>query len=191
MTHISEEYLGGPNCSDPGSAYGEGKRAAEVLCACFQKQHGLETMIARCFAFVGPFLPLEVHFAIGNFIRDALRGGLIRVGGDGTPFRSYLYAADLAIWLWTILIKGTPARAYNVGSTHDLTIAELAETVREVVNPNVAIEIAKKPVAGSLPSRYVPATTRARTELELHDRVELKMAIQRTAESALNARPNA
>ena len=167
---------------EPRSAYGEGKRAAELLCALYHQRHGLETKIARCFAFVGPYLPLDVHFAIGNFIRDAIAGGPIRVQGDGTPHRSYLYAADLAIWLWTILVSGEACRPYNVGSDHSVTIAEVARLVAEVAEHRVAIQIARQPAPG-VPQRYVPNTARATKELQLSVRIPLSHGIQKTLAS--------
>jgi dTDP-glucose 4,6-dehydratase len=181
VTHVPETFTGAADCTDPASCYGEGKRIAELLCTCYHRQHGLDAVIARCFAFVGPFLPLDVHFAVGNFIRDALRGGPIRIGGDGTPRRSYLYAADLAIWLWTLLFQGQPARPYNVGSAADVSIRELAEAVRAAVAPAIAIEQAKTPVPNVPPSRYVPDVSRAREELGLSALVNLEDAIGRTA----------
>ncbi|HET6344811.1 MAG TPA: NAD-dependent epimerase/dehydratase family protein, partial [Myxococcota bacterium] len=84
LHHIPETFTGGPDPLDPGAAYGEGKRLAESLCAAFGRAHGLACKIARCFAFVGPHLPLDTHFAAGNFLRDGQAGGPIRVGGDGT-----------------------------------------------------------------------------------------------------------
>jgi dTDP-glucose 4,6-dehydratase len=181
LTHIPEDYQGAPDPTDPRSAYGEGKRAAEMLCALYARQFGLETKIARCFAFVGPYLPLEIHLAIGNFIRDGLRGGPIQVKGDGTPYRSYLYAADLAIWLWTVLLRGKACRPYNVGSEEDITIRDLAKTVAQVFKPPVEVRVAKETVPGQPIERYVSSTHRAQTELGLKMRVALPEAIRRTA----------
>jgi dTDP-glucose 4,6-dehydratase len=136
-------------------------------------------MIARLFAFAGPHLPLDLNFAIGNFVRDALKGGPIQIAGDGTPKRSYLYAADLAVWLWTILLRGQPARPYNVGSDEEVNIAELAELVLRNAAPGTSIEIAQSPKPGVPPARYVPCVNRAREELGLRVRIPLDEAIRR------------
>lgn len=179
LSHIDEEYRSEPGGTSLNS-YGEGKRAAEWLCAAYHENDGLDVSIARCFAFVGPHLPLDVHFAIGNFLRDALNGGPIRIGGDGTPFRSYLYMADLAVWLWEILLRGDSGRAYNVGSEHAVSILETARAVAAAFDPSPEITVAKQPQEGVLPSRYVPSTARARNELGLEQKVSLPDAIERT-----------
>ena len=179
VTHLTEEYSGGPDCLDSRSAYGEGKRVAEMLCCLYSKQHGLDAKIARCFAFVGPHLPLDAHFAVGNFIRDALRGGPIVVQGDGTPYRSYLYAADLAVWLWTLLFRAPSCRPYNVGSGDGRTIAEIARSVAEQAG-GLPVQIQGAAQPGRPPARYVPDVSRAERELGLRARVDLNESIRRT-----------
>jgi nucleoside-diphosphate-sugar epimerase len=180
MAKVSEDVLTAPPVTDTRSAYGEGKRAAELLCAIRAREHPtLEPLIARAFAFVGPHLPLDRHFAIGNFIADALAGRAIEVRGDGTPLRSYMYAADLAIWLWTILLAGEPMRPYNVGSERAVSIAETARSVAAVVDPVPAVHIALPAGAGPA-ARYVPSTERARAELGLSESIDLADAVTRT-----------
>ena len=180
LTHIHEDYIGAPSSTNPQSAYGAGKRAAEMLCTLYGKKYDFETKIARCFAFVGSYLPLDTHFAIGNFIRDGLQGKTILVNGDGTPYRSYLYASDLAIWLWTILFKGKTCHPYNVGSNEAITIAELAHVVANLFDCSSDVYISKKSGSNRQPERYVPSIHRAIDELNLHPFVQLNEAIKRT-----------
>ena len=180
LTHIPEDFPGAPDPLDPKSAYGQGKHQAEHLCAQYTRADGLQPKIARCFAFVGPFLPLDTHFAIGNFIRDGLKGGPIVIQGDGTPLRSYLYGADLAIWLWTILLQGKALRPYNVGSEVIISIADLANVVAGISKPTPKVLI-NHPVPSSIPSeRYVPSTKMAREELGLLQWIDLTMAVHKT-----------
>lgn len=181
ITHIPEDYNGAPDPLDPNSAYGEGKRVAEYLCTLYADAR-LRPKIARGFAFVGPYLPLDIHFAIGNFIGDALNGRPILVKGDGTPRRSYLYAADLAIWLWTILHLGVVLRPYNVGSDESLSIAEIAEKVADCSIEGTDVRIMGNPIPNQLIESYIPSITRARTELGLDVMVSLRKGIASTIE---------
>ncbi len=179
LTHVSESFPGGPDPLDPASAYAEGKRSAELLCA-LTASSSLEIKIARCFAFVGPYMKLDTHFAVGNFIADRLHRRSIRVQGDGSPVRSYLYASDLMIWLWTIFFQGQSRRAYNVGSEEALNIASLAHEVAAALPPVIDVNITSTATAGAPVHRYVPCTARARQELGLRAEVPLREAIRRT-----------
>ena len=118
--------MGGPDPVNPVAAYAEGKRVSEYLCTIYSKQHDIQCKIG-CFSFCRPTSPLDAHLAIGNFIRDVLRGRPIEIKGDGTPCRSYLYAADLAIWLWQDLIPRAERSPINVGSPQLHSLREIAE----------------------------------------------------------------
>jgi nucleoside-diphosphate-sugar epimerase len=179
VTHVSESFPGGPDCLDPANTYAEGKRAAELLCS-LAASPVFATTVARCFAFVGPGMKLDAHFAIGNFIADRLHQRAIRVHGDGTAVRSYLYSSDLMVWLWTILFKGESRRAYNVGSEEAIDIASLAREVSVALPPEVAVNIASTARRDAPVHRYVPSTARAREELGLTAEVPLREAIRRT-----------
>lgn len=180
LERIPEDYAGEPPPDDPAHAYGRGKRMAERMVLEAWRDGGPEPSIARCFAFVGPHLPLDAHFAAGNFLRDALAGRPIRVGGDGTPLRSYLHAADLAIWLWTLLFAGPAGRAYNVGSDQALSIADLARAAAALRTPALPVEIARPPVPGQPPASYVPDTTRVEKDLGVRIRIPLAESLART-----------
>ena len=180
VEHVAEDYPGGPDLGSHRSAYAEGKRAAEMLCTIYARQFGLDIVNARIFALLGPLLSLDIHFAAGNFIRDAIAGKTIRVEGAGTAVRSYLYSADLTVWLWTILLRAPPGAVYNVGSEESVSIAQLAERTATLLGGG-RTEILGQVDPGWNPGRYVPSTARIRDELGLKVTVGLDDAIRRTA----------
>ena len=177
---IPESYAGAPDLLSTKSAYGEGKRCSEWLANAYGEEHGLRVKIARCFAFVGPHLPLYKHFAIGNFIQDALADRPIIIKGDGSAYRSYLYAADLAVWLLTILLRGPAGVAYNVGSAEAISIADLAKRVSLVAGSGREVRILTPCDPRKPPERYVPDVGKAESELGLKPMIALDEAIRRT-----------
>lgn len=175
---ISENCEFGPDPLSPQAAYAEGKRAAEAYVAAMCQDSGAEHVIARLFAFVGPYLPLDQHFAIGNFLRDVLRKKEIRLSSSGESVRSYLYAADMAVWCLKILFNGISGTAYNVGSDHAITILELARMVAALGNMSDKISVGANDAASA--SRYVPDVALAQNTLGLRVTVPLENAIRRT-----------
>jgi nucleoside-diphosphate-sugar epimerase len=180
MERVAESWTGAPICVDPRAAYAEGKRAAEILCAIYQKQFGVNIAIARIFALLGPYLSLDIHFAAGNFIREARQGTSITVNGNGLPCRSYLYASDLTVWLWHMLVRAEPGKPYNVGSDLSISVRELAETVSDTLS-NVGCRVLGAPDQGWNLGRYVPDTSLIGRDLGLYQTVGLNEAIRRTA----------
>lgn len=180
LTAIPETYAGACDPLDPRSAYGQAKRLGEQFCALANASGQVEAVVARAFAFVGPGLPLEAHFAIGNFIRDARAGRRIVVSGDGRPLRSYLYAGDLAAWLVALLVRGTAGEAYNVGSDRAIDIASLARLVGTVI-PSAGIDVLGQAVGDPVRQRYVPSIEKARRQLGLDAWTPLEAAIASTA----------
>jgi dTDP-glucose 4,6-dehydratase len=135
--------------------------------------------IARCFAFVGPYLPLDKHFAIGNFIQDTLKGRNIIISGDGSPLRSYMYAADLVIWLWTILLRGNNGEAYNVGSDQAISIKELATNIAQF-SLGTSVIIKNEVRLTDRNQNYVPDISKARLQFHFGDGISLNEAIYKT-----------
>jgi Nucleoside-diphosphate-sugar epimerases len=176
---FSEDYSGAPNPFSPDVAYAESKRMAEFLCACFSRNYNIEISVARCFAFVGPYLPLDTHFAIGNFINDGLNKRDITITGNGEPFRSYMYASDMTIWLLTILLNGKNEEAYNVGSSKAISIKDLAYTVADFF-PKTKVNILNQSRITDRNQNYIPNINKATSLLGLKEIITLKDAIEKT-----------
>lgn len=183
LERVPETYNGAPDSLQPNAAYGNGKRAAEWLAAAHAaqaSQAGFESCIARIFALIGPGLPLNGSFAAGNFVRDVLAGQAIQVRGDGRPLRSYLYMADLSVWLLRMLASGASGQAYNVGSENAVSIAALARHVADAAGSDAPIRAQTTAASDAPAPRYVPDTLKARQELGLAEYTSLHTALLKT-----------
>jgi nucleoside-diphosphate-sugar epimerase len=176
---FKEDFWGAPDQLAIGSAYAESKRMAEFLCATYARQYNIGISVARCFAFVGPYFPLDTHFAIGNFINDGLLGRDIVITGNGAPLRSYMYASDMVVWLLTILLKGKTGEAYNVGSAKAISIKDLATTVAGFF-PGIKVNILNQVRSTDRNQNYIPDISKSEKTLNLQLTVNIRDAIKKT-----------
>ncbi len=152
---INEKHGKYLDSNDLGNASGILKKSAELLCNYWASECSTRKIkIARCFAFVGPWLPINSHFAIGNFINSSILNNNIIINSDGASLRSYLYTSDLVIWLLKILILDDRYLTINVGSDQKFSIKEIAILVKKVTQKKIKIIIQKKDKSKS--TAYVP-----------------------------------
>ena len=163
------------------SAYARGKIEAELMLKDATLAGKCKGLIARLFAFSGTHLPRDRHFAIGNFVENAVTLKRITVRSDGSSLRSYLDERDMAHWLLSIIDRGVPENTYHVGSERTISIRDLAFLVSARYNlltgDHIPVEILgqKSPIDGI--SRYVPSTLQTRTELGLSEKISLESSI--------------
>ncbi|TXJ13459.1 NAD-dependent epimerase/dehydratase family protein [Brachyspira aalborgi] len=169
---FKEDYQG-----IPITYYGKAKKISENIFL----NSNINVSIARCFAVTGPYLNLNIHFAIGNFIKDAIENRDIIINGDGRPLRSYLYTADLVIWLLAILLKSENKSIYNVGGRNGISIYDLAKKVSKQVNNYTGkVDILTKSNYNYPTPKYIPNNKKIIKELGVKENYTLDEAIKRT-----------
>jgi dTDP-glucose 4,6-dehydratase/UDP-glucose 4-epimerase len=129
------------NHLNPLSSLGFAKINAEYLLNMLALEINASLTICRCFSFVSPYLPVDLHYALGNFVSNAIHGNPIVIKGDGTELRSYQHVDDAIDWIISILFMNQPPLLLNVGSSRRISIKDLAGLVRRLVNPDITINI--------------------------------------------------
>ena len=186
---IPEDLHEAVNPIHSSSGYAEGKRVAEYLLGVASSQGICKGLIARMFAFSGVDLPMDRHFAIGNFVRDAVSTRTIRVRSDGSSIRSYMDQRDMAQWLFRILDFGQTKTIYHVGSERSISILDLAHLIARrtetVLQHEISVEVQglKSSIDGV--SRYVPSTLATRQALGLNETVSLEESIDAMIQKAM------
>jgi UDP-glucuronate decarboxylase len=186
MNGVAENYRGAPDVGRPDAALGEGKRIAEYLCVYYQERYGISYAIARCFSFVGPLLPLNLHYAIGNFIQSCIHNEDIVINGDGSPIRSYLYMGDAINWLLQLVLSDRrPKSTYNIGSERSISIENLARLTQDVLASKNKVTIKGLHVSAEgnfTRNCYVPDISLIKRDFNIAESTSLEESIIKTAQ---------
>lgn len=181
MEFLHENFEGGNvnKMSTIKRDYAAAKRDAEKA-ICALGLQGRSVSIARCFAFVGKYLPRDQHFAIGNFIQDGIMGGPIIVKALNPVYRSYMYADELVHWLMTICHSANSScPIYNVGSDEAITVQELSNQLAK----RFSVAIVQPELSKKTEDRYIPCINKAKDELNLTLSINLANSIDKTIEA--------
>ena len=179
VAHISE--MQDRPFSELTSAYAKGKQLAESTCMQAAKEGSCTPVIARLFAFSGHYLPRNTHFAIGNFVQNVIDRKPIHINSDGQARRSYLYGADMAVWLWSALTKRSSPHPLHIGSEHSVSILELAQAVARVSTTELnfvpEIKVANPSANSEKFHQYIPNNSATKSYLNVQEWTSLETGI--------------
>ena len=172
-----ESYRGCVNTIGIRSCYDEGKRIAETLCFDYQRMHGVQVRVARIFNSYGPRMLENDGRVVSNFIVQALRGKSLTLYGEGTQTRSFCYVDDL-VQGFLKMMEGEHTGPMNLGNPGEFTIRQLAELVRERINPD--LEFVFEPLPQDDPLQRQPVIDLAQQQLGWNPSVTLDAGLDRT-----------
>jgi UDP-glucuronate decarboxylase len=183
-----ETYRGLVSCTGPRACYDEAKRYGETLCVNFAHQVGIPVKVTRPFNNYGPGLKISDRRVIPDFARDIMDGRDVVLLSDGSPRRTFCYAADAVTGYYKILTKGHPGEAYNIGVEEpEISMFDLAEKLANLARAlfgyrGRVIRQASQDTSYLVdnPNRRCPVITKARTHLGYNPQVTLDEGLKRS-----------
>ena len=160
--------------------YVDSKRASESLSAIYRSQFRLPISVMRPFTFVGPYQELDRPWAINSFLNDAITGRDIRIHGDGSAQRSYLYGSDVAWWVLVALVSGQNGGVYNLGSATPITHSDLIQLICEKTSLKPRLSFNTSPLPMAHQDDLFPDLTYSTKHLGVHQTCSLEQAIDKT-----------
>lgn len=130
------------------------------------EKYKVKTSIARCYSFVGPHLPFNNHYAVGNFLRQAKYNKKIILLKKNKVIRSYLYSDDMVEWLINILNNSKKRTVlYNVGSDKSIELTDLAKKITKLFKKKILIS--KERYESKKVDKYVPIIRKTKNDLKV------------------------
>lgn len=174
-----EEYRGLVNPIGIRACYDEGKRAAETVLFDYNRFKGLEIGVCRIFNTYGPRMDPYDGRVVSNFVRQALLGEPLTIYGEGQQTRSFCFADDLVEGIWRLCHADADLKGpINLGNPVEITVLELAETIREKIGAKVRLDY--QPLPADDPTRRKPDISRAQRDLGWSPQIALSEGLDRT-----------
>ncbi|MYM85380.1 NAD-dependent epimerase/dehydratase family protein [Duganella sp. FT50W] len=164
----------------PHTVYAEAKRAAEMTAAVYRSQYRLPVSTLRPFTLTGAYQRLDRPWAINNFMRDVLTSGEIRLHGDGSARRSYLYGSDAAWWTLCALIKGADGEVYNLGGATPVSHKELVQLIGDDLSPRPRVTFNTAPQRQPKQDDLFPDLSLTRRRLGVQETCTMAHLIEQT-----------
>ena len=155
------------------SGYLNAKKASELLLSEASEAGLVESISPRLYAFAGPGIVLDQHFAVGNFLRDGLQGNQIVIKGNPSTVRSYMYPTDLVIWILTALLKPTNLNV-NIGSEAPISMFELGNLISDMTSKKGVQILGENHEI----SNYVPSTSCFRENYRVSEQISLSSGLE-------------
>jgi len=179
-----EEYVGRVSFTGPRACYDESKRLAETICRLYFEKHALPVKVVRPFNVYGPTLRLDDGRVVPDLLRQGLAGGPLVLYSDGTPTRSFCYVTDAIVAFLRVLTSDRNGEAFNVGTTEEVSMRQLAELTGEVLGiREVRLEASTDSrYLSDNPQRRCPDIRKIRDQIGWVPSVTLRDGLRLTAE---------
>ncbi|KDD74452.1 NAD dependent epimerase/dehydratase, partial [Helicosporidium sp. ATCC 50920] len=168
----TESYWGNVNPIGERACYDEGKRVAETLTMDYHREHKMPVRIVRIFNTYGPRMALDDGRVVSNFVAQALTGQPLTLFGDGEQTRSFQYVSDLIAGIVAVMDNEDHVGPFNVGNPGEFSMRQLAQLVKDVINPDVPIIYVEN--TADDPSRRKPDISKIKSLLNWEPKVPLK-----------------
>ena len=174
-----EIYWGNVNPIGIRSCYDEGKRAAETLFFDYNRQHKIPIKVGRIFNTYGPRMSVNDGRVVSNFIVQCLKNKPITIYGDGSQTRSFCFVDDLIEGIFKLMnSKQSIIGPINLGNPNEITINQIASTIKEIIGSKSKISFKKLPSDDPMQRR--PDITLAKKTLNWKPLVSLENGLKKT-----------
>jgi UDP-glucuronate decarboxylase len=179
---MQESYRGNVSCQGPRACYDESKRVGETLCYIYHNMHGTHTNTIRPFNVYGPGMQELDYRVMPNFASCIKGKKSLKIYGSGNQTRTFCYITDAIVGFISVIAKGVPGEAYNIGNpSPEISMAQLVNEIEKVIGNKLSKDLIEYPDSypADEPNRRAPDIKKAKIQLNYNPEISLHEGLKR------------